>query len=208
VIALRHFLQQAGQIPLLIDCDCSVVIGSAQALRRTSSEEIYVLYIDGDFDDAAPDASHCNSAAACAVWLLKNDSPFWAGPALRPANVSVIGWSSPSRSPKSGVGSISLAELRRAGPIEAARQALQRIPASASVLLHFDSDVVQARELPSAYFPHEEGLTLAEAGQLLRAFLSDSRIRIIEVSEYASLREFDHSYVSKLVGLFADGLRK
>jgi arginase len=201
-------LQQAGQIPFLIGCDCSVVIGSAQALRRTSSEDIYVLYIDGDFDDAAPEATHCNSAAACAVWLLTNDSPFWVGPALRPANVSVIGWSSPSRGPKSGVSSISVAEVRRAGPLAAAQHALQMIPARASIVLHFDSDVVQARELPSAYFPHEEGLTLAEAGQLLRVFLRDSRIRIIEVSEYAALRDFDHSNVSKIVGLFSDGLQK
>src|SRR5271154_2318079 len=201
-------LQQAGQIPFLIGCDCSVVVGTTQALMRTSSEEIYALYIDGDFDDAPPDAKHCNSAAACAVWLLTNDSPFWPGPPLRPANVSVIGWSSPSRSPKSGLSSISLAEVRRAGPLQAAQRALQVIPASASIVLHFDSDVVRARELPSAYFPHDEGLSLSEAGQLLRVFLSDSRIRVIEISEYASLRDFDHGQVTKLVSLFADGLQK
>jgi arginase len=85
---------------------------------------------------------------------------------------------------------------------------LQLIPASASILLHFDSDVVQAPELPTAYFPHEEGLTLSEAGELLRVFLSDSRIRIIEVSEYAALRDLDHRYVSKLVGLFSDALHR
>jgi len=201
-------LQQAGQIPFLIGCDCSVVIGTTRALLRNSSEEIYVLYIDGDFDDAPPDAKHCNSAAACAVWLLTNDSPFWAGPPLRRSSVSVIGWSSPSRSAKSGLGSMSLAEVRRAGPREAAQQALQMIPASASIILHFDSDVVRARELPTAYFPHEEGLTLSQAGELLRVFLSDARIRIIEVSEYASLRDLDHGYVSKIVGLFSAALHR
>jgi arginase len=82
------------------------------------------------------------------------------------------------------------------------------IPSSASILLHFDIDVVQARELPAAYFPHEGGLTLYEAGQLLRVLLSDSRIRVIEVSEYASLRDFDHGYVTKLVSLFSDGLHQ
>jgi arginase len=201
-------LQQAGQIPFLVGCDCSAVIGTTQALQRTSPEEVYVLYIDGDFDDAPPDAKHCNSAAACAVWLLTNNSPFWAGPPLRPSNVSVIGWSSPSRSPNSGVASISLAEVRSAGPQEAARHALQMIPASASILLHFDSDVVQARELPTAYFPHEEGLSLSEAGALLRVFLNDSRIRVIEISEYASLRDSDRGYVRKLVGLFSDALHQ
>jgi arginase len=201
-------LQQTGQIPFLIGCDCSVVIGTTQALMRTSSEDIYVLYIDGDFDDATPVANHCNSAAACAVWLLTHDSPFWAGPPLPPSRVSVIGWSNPSHSAKPDLSSLSLAEVRRAGPREAAQHALQMIPSSASILLHFDIDVVQARELSAAYFPHEEGLTLSEAGQLLRVLLSDSRIRIIEVSEYASLRDFDHGYVTKLVSLFSDGLHQ
>jgi arginase len=51
--------QQTGQIPFLIGCDCSVVIGTTQALMRTSSQDIYVLYIDGDFDDVTPVANHC-----------------------------------------------------------------------------------------------------------------------------------------------------
>jgi hypothetical protein len=49
---------------------------------------------------------------------------------------------------------------------------------------------------------------LSEAGELLRVFLSDARIRIIEVSEYASLRDLDHGYVSKIVGLFSAALHR
>ena len=62
--------------------------------------------------------------------------------------------------------------------------------------------MLQARDLPAAYFPHPEGLTLSEAGDLLRVLLKDPRIRIIEGSEYAALRDFDHGYVNKLVGVF------
>ena len=203
---VASYLQQPGQIPFLLGCDCSVVVGTAQALRRASSNEIYVLYVDGDFDDAAPVANHCNSAAASAVWLLTHDSPFWAGPPLRPSNVTVIGWTSPLSSANSELNSVSLAEVRRTSPSAAAEHTLQTIPPSASIILHFDTDVVQARELPSAYFPHEEGLTLSEAGQLLHVFLKDLRIRIIEVSEYASLRDRDRSNVVKLIALFADNL--
>jgi arginase len=201
-------LRQPAQIPFLIGCDCSVVIGTAQALRRTTSQEIHVLYIDGDFDDAPPEAKHCNSAAACAVWLLTNDSPFWAGPPLQPSNVSVIGWSSPSRNAQSGLGSVPLAEVRRAGPEEAARRVLQTIPSDAAILLHLDIDVLQARELPAAYFPHQDGLTLSEAAKLLSVLLKDPRVRIIEVSEYAALRDFDQGYVSKLIDLFSGGLQQ
>jgi arginase len=144
-------LRQPGQIPFLIGCDCSVVIGTTQALMRTSAQDIHVLYIDGDFDDAPPDPEHSNSAASCAVWLLTNGSPFWAGPPLRPSNVSVIGWTNPSRSAQSGLGSISLAEVRRSGPQAVARRVLRAIPSDTSILLHFDIDVLQARDLPAAY---------------------------------------------------------
>jgi hypothetical protein len=47
-----------------------VVIGSTQALMHASSDNIHILYVDGDFDDAAPDPARCQSAASLGVWLL------------------------------------------------------------------------------------------------------------------------------------------
>jgi arginase len=204
---IAPILKQPGQIPLLIGCDCSVVVATAQALARTSAPEVHVLYVDGDFDDAAPEAGRSQSAASCAVWLLTHDSPFWAGPALQPSQVSVIGWSKPSRSQHSEVGSISLTDVRRSGPREAARQALQNIPASAAILLHFDIDVLQQAEMPVAYFPRPEGLKVSEAAELLGVLMRDPRIRAIEISEYASLRDLDRSYVDKLAKLLTDSLK-
>lgn len=200
-------LQQPNQVPLLIGCDCSVVIGTAGALICASARDIHVLYVDGDFDDAAPESGRSQSAASCAVWLLTHDSPFWAGPPLRPSQVSVFGWTNPSRSNQSGLGSTSLAEVRRLGPQAAARQILQAIPASAAVLLHFDIDVLQKQEMPAAYFPHTEGMRLSEAVEVLKVFLKDPRIQIIEISEYASLRDYDRDYVNKLVNLFTEGMK-
>jgi arginase len=200
-------LQQPGHVPLLIGCDCSIVVGTTQALGCASGKHVHVLYIDGDFDDAPPEAQRCQSAASCAVWLLTHSSPFWAGPPLQPSQVTVLGWSNPSRADQSGVGSVSLADVRRTGVQEAARQALAAIPDSAPILLHFDIDVLRKQEMPAAYFPHKEGMTLSEAQELLGVVLRDSRIRIIEVSEYASLRDLDQTFVSKLVSLLSEGLK-
>jgi arginase len=201
-------LQQPGQVPLLVGCDCSIVVGTAQALLRGSSQDVHVLYIDGDFDDAPPDARRSQSAASCAVWLLANNSPFWAGPALRPSQVSVIGWTNASRSGQTGIDSISLADIRRSKPREVAQQVLQSVPASSSLLLHFDIDVLQSRDTPAAYFPRPEGMTLPEIGELLGVLLKDPRIRIIEISEYASLRDFDQGSVGKLVGVLCEALKR
>ena len=97
--------------------------------------------------------------------------------------------------------------MRRSGPREAARQTLQRIPASASILLHFDIDVLQKKALPAAYFPHTEGMSLSEAAEMLSIFLKDPRVRIIEVSEYAALRDTDRDYINKLVNLLTEALK-
>jgi hypothetical protein len=67
------------------------VVGTTQALLRATPEDVHVLYLDGDLDAAAPDPERCQSAAAMAVWLVTHGSPFWAGPPLRPSQVTVIG---------------------------------------------------------------------------------------------------------------------
>jgi arginase len=201
-------LQRSGQVPLLIGCDCSVVVGTTQALLHASSQEIRVLYIDGDFDDSPPDSRRSQSAASCAVWLLTNNSPFWAGPALRPSQVSVIGWTNASRSGQAGINSISLTDTRRSKPREVAQQVLQSVPASASLLVHVDIDVLQSREMPAAYFPHAEGMTLSELGELLGVLLKDPRIRIIEISEYAALRDFEQVSAGKLVDVLCEALKR
>lgn len=193
-------LAQPGAVPLLVGCDCSIVVGTTQALGRGDAADVHVVYIDGDFDDAAPEPARCQSAAATAVWLLTHASPFWTGPPLPPSHVTVVGWTAPSAS-GGATRSVSLADLRRSGPRAAARRIVEAIPASASVLVHLDVDVLQRSEMPAAYFPHDEGLRLAEVGELLEVVLADPRVRLVEVSEYASLRDLDQRSVGALVDL-------
>jgi arginase len=202
------YLKQPGQIPLLIGADCSVVVGTAQALMRVYGEDVHILYVDGDIDGVAPQPERCMSAAGMALWLITQKSPFWAGPTLSPSRITVVGWSDDLHSPEMGLRSLPLAEVRRLGPGESARQVLQAIPDSASILLHFDIDVLSKKDMPAAYFPHTDGLSMAEARELLGAVLTDSRVRIIEVAEYASLRDLDQSYASAIVELLAAALKR
>jgi arginase len=205
---ITPYLREPGHVPLLIGCDCSIVVGTTQALVREARQDVHVLYVDGDFDDATPTSERSQSAAALAVWLLTRASPFWTGPALRPSQVTVIGWTNPSQSDSGGgVGSVSLADVRRSGPREAARRILDAVPASSALLLHFDIDVLSTRDMPAAYFPHPEGLNLAEAVELFGVLARDPRIRIIELSEYAALRDLDQHSVSQLIDLLSQTLK-
>jgi arginase family enzyme len=200
------YLALPGHVPLLIGCDCSIVVGTTQAVMRAAGEEVHVVYLDGDFDDAAPDPHRCQSAAALAVWLLTRRSPFSAGPALSPSQVTVLGWTEPSKSDSAGIRSVSLAELRRVGAREAARQTLAAIPRAAPILVHLDIDVLREADMPAAYFPHRDGLALVEAADVLGVLCRDPRVRLIEVSEYAALRDRDQRSVRALVDMLAAAL--
>jgi len=197
---LAPILREPGHVPLLIGCDCSIVVGTTQALVRAAGD-VHVLYVDGDFDDAAPEAARCQSAAALAVWLLTSGVPFCAPP-LRPSQVTVVGASAPAQS-QPPPRSVSLADVRRLGARDAARRALDGVPASAAILVHLDIDVFSAHAMPAAYFPHAEGLTLTEGAELLGVLLADPRIRIVELAEYASLRDGDQRSVRDLIELLA-----
>ena len=199
-------LKQPGHIPLLIGCDCSIVVGSVQALMRAGSRNVHVLYFDGDFDDAAPQPHVCNSAASFATWFLTTASPFWAGPVLNKSQITVVGWSVPSKSPGEQVASLSLSDIRKTGIRQSAARALERIPSSADILIHLDIDVLAKQDMPAAYFPHIDGLRLSESAELLRPIVKDPRVRLIEVSEYASLRDLDRTYVRALLTLLAEAL--
>jgi arginase len=205
---IAPLLSQPGHVPLLIGCDCSVVVGTTQALLRAAGEDVHLLYVDGDFDDAPPRADRCQSAAALAIWLATQGEPFRAGPPLKPSQVRVIGWSNGSQGggETRGPSSWSLADIRRDGAAVTAQRVLEGIPASASLVLHFDIDVLSRRDMPAAYFPHTDGLSLSEATELLGVLLSDPRIRVIELTEYASLRDPDQRDVTQLVDLLVHGL--
>jgi arginase len=203
---LAPILRQPGHVPLLIGCDCSVAVGSVQALRATAGEDLHVLYVDGDFDDGAPDPGRCQSAAAMAVWLMTRDSPFWTQSPLAPSQVTVLGWSKGPESEGAAIGSMPLTEVRRIGPTKAARQVLAGLRVSTSLLLHLDIDVFQQRAVSAAYFPHTDGLSVEEGVALLSVLLADPRIRIVEVAEYASLRDVDQRALVVLSDLLASAL--
>jgi arginase len=199
---------QKGEVPVLIGCDCSVVVGTTQALMHVAgADKVHVIYVDGDFDDAPPEAEHVNSAASMGVWLLTHESPFRTGLSLKPTQVTVMGWTNLPHPSSAGVREVSSEEVEKTGAKVTAEKVLAGIPKDAAIVLHFDIDVIRATEMPAAYFPHAQGLTFAETTDLMGALLKDPRVKVIEVSEYAMLRDGDHEQVKKLVDLMVRGLK-
>jgi arginase family enzyme len=121
--------------------------------------------------------------------------------------VTVIGWSKGPFLGSSKVGSVSLEQVRTSGAREAANRVLRSIPRDAVILVHFDIDVIRRADLPAAYFPHEDGLSLEQAGEIVETVLGDHRVRLVEVSEYAVLQDPDRQSAVKIADLLAGGLK-
>lgn len=206
---LMPILDQPGHVPLLIGGDCSIVVGSTQALIKSAGlDHVHLLYIDGDCDDGTPDPATSQSAAYLALWLAMHGLPFRAGPGLPPSQVTIIGATGGRQggAVEQAPRLVSMAELRREGARTIAQRILDGLPSSASVVLHLDVDAFADHELPVAYFPHDDGLTLAEGRELLGPLLGDQRVRVIEVTEYASLRDFGRRHVKQIADLLAGAL--
>ena len=203
---LTPLLRQPHHVPLLIGCDCSILVGSAQALARSGAADVHVVYVDGDVDDGPAIAERCQSAAYMALWLLTEPSPFRNGAPVPPTNVHVVGNSKPAERAQSGIQTLALHDVRRLGARAAAEHVLSAIPAAADVLLHFDVDVFHLDAMPAMYFPHDDGVTMDEGRTLFEMFARDPRIRLIEISEYASVRDFDRRAAQALADMIVQGL--
>jgi arginase family enzyme len=201
---LAEILRRPSHVPVLIGCDCSVVIASTQALLQSGVPNVHVLYVDGDFDAAEPQSARVQSAASVAVWLLTHESPFWTGPVLQSSQITPVGASVATRSPVPGA--ITLADIRRLGVQTAAANALKAVADSAAVILHIDVDVLRDDSFPIAYFPHADGLSLDELRELMTVLVRDPRVRIVELSEYAGLRDADRTLAAQLSDAFAMAL--
>ena len=203
---LGEVLRRPSHVPVLIGCDCSVVVASTQALLQSGAPNVHVLYVDGDFDAAEPQAAHVQSAASVGVWLLTHESPFWSGPVLQSSQVTPVGASVQTPSPMNGA--ITLADIRRLGVQTAASNALKNVADSAAVILHIDVDVLRDDAFPIAYFPHANGLNLTELRELIAVLAHHPRVRIVEVSEYASLRDAGRKLAAQLSDVLATALSR
>jgi arginase family enzyme len=199
-------LLQADETPLLMGGDCSVVVGAAQALADVYGDLAHIIVMDGHIDAMAPRANRSVGAAAIGLWLATQPSLFWRGPMVDPQRVIVIGYSNDTANDVEGINTLSAAQLRSIGIQVGARRALEAIAPEAAILLHFDVDVLHQDEMPAAYSPNPNGMSEEEAQALLNIFLADTRVRLLEVTEYSALRDLDLQCANRLTEMLATAL--
>jgi arginase len=214
----------AGRLPVVLGGDCTISLGVMAGVLR-QYPRAGLLYVDGDADLATPRTSSSGvldaMGAAHLLGLADNElarlGPHF--PMLTDERLVQFGYdeTDPDSNQadwareRPGLVRFSGPEVRAdpAGCAAAARAALA--VAADGVVVHFDVDTIDSRDLPLANFPHYNlGIPLAVAGGLLPGFYALAGLRAAVFTEvnpsYEPSGRSLARYVEVVAGALASGL--
>jgi arginase len=200
---------------LVLGGDCTLVVGTVGGAARYLGQPVGLVYLDANADLNTPETSPsgllCGMALALAMGRGPSEVAHAGGamPAVRAEHVALLGYRHLDGSERRGLGQLGLAlpaeAMRRLGMRVAAALALDAVENDdGPLVVHLDVDVIDAAEMPAKQsITPGEGLTFAEASDLVAALLASPRVVALEVAEYQPDRDPDRACAKKLVELIA-----
>jgi arginase len=211
----------AGEFPLVLGGDCSVVLGSALAMNRLGAEiggRIGLIYVDGHSDFRHPgNASVVGAAAGEALALVTGrGQPDLASienrrPYVRDGDVVLIGVrpTDPYRLDLQAAGFTSrpVPEVRTDGAARTASWARSQLTECAGFWVHVDVDVLDPAVMPAVDAPDPGGIAHAELELLLRNLVSSSECLGVEITVFDPDFDPDGEYARELTDTIVNGLK-
>lgn len=205
---------------LVLGGDCSILLGSALALRRCGT--FVLLFLDGHTDFYLPEQSATGGGAGMDLAMVTGWGPeeLTNLDGLRPyveiGSVIALGNRDDAQRRQaliphlkdSGAQYWDLAALRRAGIEYAVRHSLEAIRDHAvdGVWLHVDVDVLDNEQMPAVDSPQPGGLTYEELLRLLRTVEATAKVVGMQVTIYDPTRDRDGTFARHLSGALAEAL--
>lgn len=188
-------LLDAGRFPTVLGGDCSILLGTALALRRRG--RFGLAFLDGHSDFRHPGNSPAVGAAAGEDLALvtgrgQDDLTNLQGgrPYLRDADVAVLGVRDGDEHldelAQLEIAAWPVARLRADGPHETARAALARLERDEldGFWVHLDADVLDPEIMPAVDSPDPGGTTHDELGALLATLLCSPQCVGLQVTVF------------------------
>ncbi|MGH9365254.1 MAG: arginase family protein [Thermoanaerobaculia bacterium] len=213
------------RLVVLIGGDCSVLVGSALALKRKGRYGL--LFVDGHIDYAFPRdpervARNGMTAAGLDLGLATGFGPEelanidGLGPYLREEDVVLVGYRQTAppdtyeMAPweRSLLHKLPLERVRQLGPIAAVQDALRRLERAdlEGFWVHVDVDVLDPRWMPAVDSPDPGGLRFEELEAILQAALHSKRAVGLELTIFDPDQDPDGRLAHQLVDLLARAL--
>jgi arginase len=205
----------AGQFPLVLGGDCSIVLGSLLGLRRPGRGLVGLAYIDGHADFATPLESRTGSVASMCLGLAvgRGDTPLARlneGPLVQPQDVALVGrrdehepWYGHEALHASAVLDLPDAAVRSTGYGQIAATVLDRIGRAEldGFWIHLDADVLDPAVMPAVDSPEPGGPDLNQLADLLVPLLGHPGALGMELTIYDPMLDPDEDCGRRLVGL-------
>lgn len=207
---------EAGQRPLVVGGDCTILIGIMAAVRERLGRT-GLAFLDGHVDYFGGETSPSGEAADMELAFVTGNGPqrltnLGGGPPpiVEPDEVVVIGHRADtdeeSRREVALVDErIQLVEARAVGrgdPERLGRYVAQRLGAQAGrYWVHFDVDVFDEKEMPAVTYPQPDGLDWEEVEALLRPLAASPALVGLSVADFVPDKDSDGRHARRLVDL-------
>lgn len=213
-------LLDAGELPMVLGGDCSVLIGSALAMHRRGTDtgsRIGLVFVDGHSDFRHPgNASYVGAAAGEDLALVtgrgQGDLTAIEGrrPYFRDVDVAVLGIRAHDEYrldlQAAGLAFRAVPQLRAEGAARSAQWARDQLAECAGYWVHVDVDVLDPAVMPAVDAPDLGGIAYAELELLLAGLVATRRCLGLEVTVFDPDYDPDGVYAAELVNTLVSGL--
>ena len=203
----------AGDVPIVLGGDCSIVLGTLLALRRRGRYGL--LFIDGHADFYQPEAEPNGEAASMDLALATGRGPDVVAdldgrrPLVRDEDVvqfarrdaDEAAEAGSRRIEDTGITVIDLPEIRRRGIERAAHDALEHLVRSDldGFWMHVDCDALDDAVMPAVDYRLPGGLTWDELEHVLSVAIGSRRAAGLDVTIFNPRLDGDGSIAHALV---------
>jgi arginase len=185
-----------GRFPLVLGGDCSILLGSALALRKRGRYGL--LFVDGHADLLTPASSLSGGAAGMDLALATGLGPELLTdiesrkPYIKPEDTIIFGYRRPApgetspAAPQPPMGAFPLNLIQQQGIAQSARTAvahLESLPIQ-GFWIHVDMDVLATEWMPAVDSPETGGMTPQELSTLLKVAANSDRCVGMEITIY------------------------
>jgi arginase len=212
---------QAGEFPIVLGGDCSIMLGCLLALRR--SGRYGLLFLDGHADFYQPEAEPNGEAASMELALATGRGPAVVvdlegkRPLVRDEDVVAFGRRDAEEAAEHGsqriedtaIKMIDLAAVRAHGVDDAAERAMAYLsrPELSGYWVHLDADVLDDSIMPAVDYRMRDGLSWDELATTLRTMVASGRAVGLDVTIFNPKLDVDGSIAKGFVDTLVSGLR-
>src|SRR3954471_17903936 len=210
----------AGEFPVILGGDCSILLGSGLAMHRlgeTVGGNIGLVFVDGHSDFRHPgNASYVGAAAGEDLALVTGrgqaDLASIEGrrPYFRDVDVVVMGLRAQDEYrldlQAAGIVTRPVPALRAEGAARSAQWAREQLLDCAGYWVHLDLDVLDPAVLPAVDAPSPGGIAFPELEILLAGLVDTPHCLGVEITVYDPDYDLDGSYAKEIVSTLVAGL--